>query len=181
MSEESLLKRFPKLNDSAWAIYSARRGRCNCAGFAIGFESNEMWPADDDYSTAFWPEHLPTDLNMTNFQRAYESFGFAVCDDGDFEDQVVKIAIYQYSNGEPSHVAWQHSSQRHWHSKIGADEDIIHELDALSGPKRAYGVPVLFMQVTLERYRELWREFRHSRAPRDGLKIAECEIELGLN
>lgn len=181
MSEESLLKRFPNLSHSAWDIYSARKGRCNCAGFVIGFEANEMWPVEDEYSSYYWPEHLTKELSVPNFQLAYQSFGFSVCGDGSFDDSVIKIAIYKYADQTPSHVAWQHASQQHWHSKIGYEEDIIHELDALNGPRKAYGTPACFMQTSIERFRSLWHQHAASRAPRNGDKIAACEQELGLN
>jgi hypothetical protein len=181
MSEESLLKRFPNLISSPWHIYSARSGRCNCAGFVIGFEANEMWPVEEPYSSCYWPEHLSKELSVPNFQKAYESFEFTVCDNGSFDDSIVKIVIYKYANEEPSHVAWQHGTKRHWHSKIGSEEDIIHELEALSGPKRAYGTPALFMQIPLEGFRKLWHRHATSRSPRNDYQIAQCELELGLN
>lgn len=141
-----------------------------------------MWPVDDDDSPTFWPAHLPKTESLKNFQDAYQSYGFTLCDSASFDDQeVVKIAIYRYLTGKPSHVAWQHARQKHWHSKIGSEEDIIHELDALNGPKPAYGAPALFMQISLDGFRKLWHEFAVSRRPRNGTPIAECERDLELN
>jgi hypothetical protein len=118
---------------------------------------------------------------MDNFRQAYEHFGFTVCTDGSFDDSVIKIAIYQYADNKPSHVAWQHASQKHWHSKIGSEEDIIHELEALCGIKRAYGKPALFMQISLPDFRKLWHTYEPSRVPRTDYALALCERELGLN
>lgn len=62
---------------------------------------------------------------------AYESLGFAMCDDSDVELGYEKVAIYGTPDGEFQHAARQ-LNDGHWTSKLGEWEDIEHNtLEAL--------------------------------------------------
>ena len=53
------------------------------------------------------------------------------------------------STGAPTHAAWQRPDGR-WTSKLGDNEDIIHDkLDGLAGPK--YGTVTVFLKRPRQR------------------------------
>jgi hypothetical protein len=73
----------------------------------------------------------------------YQTLGSIVCERGEREPDVEKLAIYATSDGRPRHVARQLPNGR-WTSKLGRLEDIEHELEGLSG--ELYGTVQKFMQ-----------------------------------
>jgi hypothetical protein len=81
----------------------------------------------------YWPPHLPVaDLSVENFTNAFvDDLGYDPCGkDDSFEWGFQKVAIYAVmTNGvrETKHMARQHFFGRGWLSKLGPDEDIVHE------------------------------------------------------
>lgn len=68
---------------------------------------------------------------------------YKVCDDGQPEPGVEKLAIYVDDNDVPQHVARQ-LPDGNWTSKLGKGEDIQHNsLDSLEGD--LYGKVAIFM------------------------------------
>ena len=65
-----------------------------------------------------------------------------MCESGELEENVEKLAIYATSDGKPQHIARQLPSGI-WTSKLGRLEDIEHELAGLSG--KLYGTVCKFM------------------------------------
>jgi len=118
----------------------------NCIAWAVGRTDVFWWPLD--LAGYHWPKGLPKEpLNqetLENFIKAFETEGFAVCQDGKCENGYEKIAVYANSSGNPKHAARLLSTGL-WTSKLGDYEDIEHPiLESLEG--RAYGTVRVFLK-----------------------------------
>ena len=146
-------RRLPGLEASEYQITSDATDEYNCVAWAVG-EDDRWWSheVDDEY---FWPDRAPRSEGVESYQAMFALYGFAECDNGDLERGVEKIALFA-DEGRFKHVARQLDSGR-WTSKLGADCDIEHELEALrSWPDTwpryrsyRYGEVVGFMQRPL--------------------------------
>lgn len=74
--------------------------------------------------------------SLEAFEQAYAELGYEVCENGVFENNFEKVALYADKFGSPTHAARQLLNGR-WTSKCGQLEDIEHELNALTG--QSYG------------------------------------------
>ena len=84
---------------------------------------------------------MPREESIATFLRAYESLGYAQCDNTELEAGFTKVALY--ANGqEPTHAARQLPDGT-WTSKLGPLEDISHTLDGLVGNEYGSVVAVL--------------------------------------
>lgn len=116
-----LRKLFPHLTD--YKVTSPQDVRYNCVAWAVGTDERWWWP-----SPGFdWPFELPENDGMTTFLRAFSTLGYAPCANGTLEEGFEKLAIYQSSSGDVSHVARQLDTGR-WTSKLGILEDIEHAI-----------------------------------------------------
>ena len=141
---EALESEFPNLSKTNYEITSKRTRTYNCFAYAMG-EDDIWWsplPGDEYY----WPEKAPREENKEAFVLAFQTRGFQVCSDGEFEAGFLKIAIYAKANGCPTHAAKQ-SNSGIWTSKLGIHEDIEHELNGISGDE--YGEVSFFMKKTI--------------------------------
>jgi hypothetical protein len=123
-----LVEIFPNLINCVFAITSPKSTSYNCFAWANGDNDCWWWPTDFSY----WPSRAPRKLTLDAFIKAYEAVGFQLCDNCDYEENYVKIAIFVDSNGRPAHAARQLDS-KFWTSKLGDEEDIMHELYGLEG------------------------------------------------
>jgi hypothetical protein len=131
---------WPNLTQTNYRITSPHTGNYNCLAWA-NQEADRWWSPlpEEDY---YWPEGVPREVSMAAFVKAYETLGFKICEHGELEADVEKLAIYATPDGRPQHVARQLSNGL-WTSKLGRLEDIEHELDGLSG--ELYGTVQKFM------------------------------------
>ncbi len=131
---------WPNLLTTQYKITSPHTPNYNCLAWAIQ-EDDRWWSPlpEDDY---YWPEGVPREVSVTTFVKAYKTIGFLVCESGELEENVEKLAIYATSDGKPQHIARQLPSGL-WTSKLGRLEDIEHELAGLSG--KLYGTVCKFM------------------------------------
>jgi hypothetical protein len=84
------------------------------------------------------------DNGLSAFVATFNILGYKQCADGSLEEGCEKVAIYQSSSGEITHMARQLRSGR-WTSKLGGLEDIEHASPAeLEG--REYGDVVQYMR-----------------------------------
>ena len=132
-----LIAAFPLLAQTFCRLTSPATVDYNCIAWAAGDTERWWWPRPPYY----WPAGARRDESIDAFLEAYATCGFSRCDSDRFEDGFVKIAIYAGHDGRVKHAARSVSAGR-WTSKLGALEDIEHELEALSGP--AYGNPAAF-------------------------------------
>lgn len=138
-----LTDEFPNLRSTAYRETSPRNDEYNCIAWAA--EEDDRWwsPVQDDY---YWPEGVPAEWTIESVILAFESLGYKRCDRADLSSDVQKIAIYQGSDGDPTHVARQLSDGK-WTSKLGDWEDIEHTLSGIEGDK--YGNVCQIMQRPL--------------------------------
>jgi hypothetical protein len=123
-----------------------RDDKYNCIAWAVGKKDNWWWPRQ--LGGFHWPRGLPREpLNketVENFIRAFETEGFERCDDGKFENEFEKVAIYVNNFNVPKHAA-RLLPNGAWTSKLGDDEDIEHAtLEVLEG--RGYGKAKIFLR-----------------------------------
>jgi hypothetical protein len=83
------------------------------------------------------------EMTIPSFQAAYALFGYGICESEQVEPGFEKVALFADPQGSPTHAARQLPSGR-WTSKLGAMEDIEHDLHDLEGT--AYGSVVLVMK-----------------------------------
>ncbi len=131
---------WPNLEQTRYRITSSHTDRYNCLAWAIG-EDDRWWSPlpEEDY---YWPEGVPREVTVEAFAKAYETLGFSVCEHGDIEPDLEKLAIYVASDNRPKHIARQLPNGS-WTSKLGMLEDIEHELEGLNGD--LYGTVQKFM------------------------------------
>lgn len=126
----------PNLEPGGYQVTSDADPRYNCIGWAVG-DAERWWdPLDDD---AYWPEGAERGETVSVVQAGLRTAGFAPCEDGNLQDGVEKIALFEHE-GAFTHVARQLASGA-WTSKLGKDCDIEHELamvENASGPWAAY-------------------------------------------
>lgn len=131
---------WPNLSTTEYRITSSHTPNYNCLAWAIQ-EDDRWWSPlpEDDY---YWPEGVPREVSIIAFVKAYETLGFSVCETGELEENIEKLAIDVTSDSKPQHIARQLSSGL-WASKLGRLEDIEHELNGLNG--KLYGTVQKFM------------------------------------
>lgn len=147
---------FPHLG--VWECHSPRtpvggpHPRCNCWAFAAG-ENTRRWEPDPS-NQYYWPSNT-REYTVPAFIDAYRTRGYEPCVDDLLNSSYEKIAIYANAGGTVTHAARQLSDGR-WISKLGDEEDIIHETPE-SLNSAVYGHPVLFMKRDLPRSPHGWR------------------------
>ncbi|MEE3717624.1 hypothetical protein V2H45_12740 [Tumidithrix elongata RA019] len=121
---------WPNLAMTKYEITSRYTSEYNCLAWAVG-EDDCWWSPlpEEDY---YWPEGVPREHTLQAFVKAYQIYGYEICDSSELEIGFEKIAIYVKVSEEPQHVARQLPSGM-WTSKLGRYEDIEHELDGLVG------------------------------------------------
>lgn len=141
-SQLILQQLFPRLTTGKFAITSAQTPEYNCIAWAAGDDRRWWWPGAPPVAPYYWPPDLDASRSMANFQRAYESLGYAVCADGEAESGVEKIAVYA-KDGDPTHAARQLDDGT-WTSKCGKSHDIMHHTPDLLGGG-SYGEVAMYM------------------------------------
>lgn len=79
------------------------------------------------------------------FEQAFKTIGYARAADGELEAGYEKIAIYAVGS-KPTHAAKQLPDGK-WSSKLGALEDISHQLEGVENTE--YGAVAFFMKRKL--------------------------------
>jgi hypothetical protein len=131
---------FPDLDPQSYVLTSAATPQYNCIAYAAGEVDRWWWP--DPFQVYYWPPSAFRLENLAAFQQAFETLGYELCQNGDFELGYEKIAIY-HKGGVPSHGARQ-LDDGHWTSKLGELNDILHGATCLDG--QTYGSIAFFMR-----------------------------------
>lgn len=143
---------FPNLERAKAEITSPSDSDYNCIAWALDDQTKWYEPfglvLPSSTPPYVWPPELPSipdDRRISTYIRFFELFGYEVVDNELLEPGFQKIALYTHDS-EFRHVARQTSSGN-WSSKMGAQEDIAHDLSALEseGPY-AYGKASIFMR-----------------------------------
>jgi hypothetical protein len=141
LSKATMERHFPALKFSKYVITSPATITYNCIAWAADDSETWWWP--DPFGIYFWPAEIPREETIESFVKAFELLGFQVCSSREYESDYEKIAIFATPNGKPTHAAKQFDSEM-WSSKLGKLEDILHNINSLSG--RIYGEPVIYMK-----------------------------------
>ncbi len=137
---------FPGLRGKTYRITSPKSWAYNCVAWAAGDPVHRWWPSEDDCD--HWPAEVARAESVSGFQAAFAVLGYHQCDHAELEEGMEKIAIFADALGSPLHVARQLPSGR-WTSKLGALEDIEHDLRDLEGEH--YGQVALVMKRPIAR------------------------------
>lgn len=141
MSKQDIEKSIPNLLAYGYTVTSPETVEYNCIAWVAGDTTAWWWP-DVQYQY-YWPPEIPRSETIETFIKAYETLGYTICDNAEYEDGFEKVAIYVASNGKPTHADRQLSNDL-WTSKLGRLEDIEHSLDGLVGS--IYGSVAVIMK-----------------------------------
>ena len=131
---------FPRINKKNHSVVNDQSRFYNCISFAAGDTKKKWWPAFPP--DAYWPAGAPFGDSVNSFVKAFETLGYKVCPDGSYIEGLEKIALYTLY-GAVKHAARQ-VGKNLWASKLGDDEDIHHEIQAVSGG--LYGDASVYME-----------------------------------
>ena len=135
-------KIFPNLRISGYLITSPATAEYNCIAWAAGDTERCWWP--DNNNVGYWPFGVERKETLDAFVKTYETLGFTICQNSNYEFGFEKIAVYVDAGGKPTHAARQLNSG-HWTSKLGQLVDIEH--NTLGGLENSqYGVVAVFMK-----------------------------------
>jgi hypothetical protein len=128
---DNILADFPNLNHGGWQITSDPSEDYNSIAWAAGLTSRWWWPD----GLEDWPAGAPCEETITAFAAALGTTGYVPCDNGDWEVDTEKVALYAIGD-RPKHAARQLPNGK-WTSKLGAGHDIEHD---------SLGAVVLFLK-----------------------------------
>jgi hypothetical protein len=145
----SLIVDFPNLLQAKFEITSPKTKFYNCVAWAAGEDDRFWWP--DKMNQAYWPKGVLRQVTLPAFISAFQTLGYNCCgNNSELEDGFEKIAIFLAHNGKPTHVARQLADGK-WTSKLGANYDISHELEALAEEHGSYGLVGQIMRRALQK------------------------------
>lgn len=124
--------RYPNLVKTAYDVTSPKSQEYNCFAWAAGDQERWWQPTPED--EFYWVEGVPMEETLSAYIQAYQTLGYITCDSTALEAGYEKIALYVRDDGVPIHAARQLTTGK-WASKIGALEDIEHELEGLTGER----------------------------------------------
>jgi hypothetical protein len=124
--------RYPNLAKTDYDVTSPKSQEYNCFAWAAGDQERWWQPTPED--EFYWVEGVPMEETLSAYIQAYQTLGYEPCDKETSEIGYAKIALYVNEDGVPIHAARQLASGK-WTSKLGALEDIEHELEGLTGDR----------------------------------------------
>ena len=140
---QKIKKFFPNINEENIKITSPIDDSYNCIAFAYGRSDIKYWPDDSDMGDdCEWPNDIKRGNNMDSFINLFESIGYIICDNENFEQGYEKICIYE-KDDVPKHAAKQ-LLNGNWSSKLGDYFDVEHSISALLDGR--YGNISVFMK-----------------------------------
>jgi hypothetical protein len=137
--------------DAAFFVQSGQDPDYNCIAWALGSETEYIWPVDDGALTTAgfdWDDRVPRTKTVDAFVALFKGRGFDQClPDSPTPEGHVKIALFAKNGIEPAHAARQ-CPDGSWTSKFGDRVDASHELAAVES--RVYGKVVAYFLGTLQ-------------------------------
>ena len=122
---------FPSLQRGEWAVTSPASLSYNCIAWAANEVHRVWWP--DPRNQQYWPPGSHREVTIEAFLTAFETLGFSRGAGRELEPGFEKVAIFEDTDGAPTHAARQLPSGE-WTSKLGKAEDIRHQhLSAVEG------------------------------------------------
>ena len=143
----NIFGRFEQLEN--FRVTSGRTTAYNCIAWAAGREDDWWWP----HGRGYWPLGKGSTEDVPTFEDAFRTLGYEPCTEGDWEQDVEKVAIYVKDN-KVTHMARQVANGL-WTSKLGRAEDIEHE-NTIELEGKQYGNVICYMSrkrsASLEAY-----------------------------
>lgn len=137
---------FPNFQPIACDQWSHPSNDYNCIAWAAEDPQQWWWPiGGTPFKPHYWPVGIPRTETIPAFVQAFETLGYSVCDNQDYEADYTKVALYALTSQtrKPKHMARQVSNGV-WTSKLGPGPDVFHTtLECLEGP--LYGAVALFL------------------------------------
>jgi hypothetical protein len=133
---------FPGLRTTLFDVTSPATREYNCIAWAAGDAARWWWPDPDPDAAVYWPSFVPLEETLNAFVAAFATLGYVPCSGEHVENGFEKVALF-VADGAPTHAARQRANGR-WTSKLGFQEDIEHDLHALSGDE--YGTVALLLK-----------------------------------
>lgn len=131
---------FPNTINEPFIITSPETTHYNCIAWAFEDDSRWYWP--DPFGMAYWPENIPRTIETNSFIELYKLIRYSLCENGELEIGIQKIAIFTDNNSFPTHAARQ-LLNGFWTSKLGEGNDVQHTLFSISNG--FYGNATVFM------------------------------------
>ncbi len=135
----TISSQFPLLTKSNHVITSPKDQSYNCIAWSLKFNACWFWPSA---FPAYWPIPHNGQATLATFSAMYAHYGYTLTASFTYQPNFARIAVYVL-NGKITHAAYQ-VNEVMWASKLGSEEDILHELHALDGP--TYGQPLHFFE-----------------------------------
>ncbi|WP_303180125.1 hypothetical protein [uncultured Butyricimonas sp.] len=150
--KQYIIDTFPSLASDPYFKITSPKDICyNCIAWAYGLYKDRWMQFDTtpklDGVWFWWPEGIVVDSSVNAYVEAFKTNGFELCDNGDKEDDFIKIALYEKNEDgllKCSHAARQ-KRDGSWMSKLGPSHDIVHG-DPYLIEGDAYGKVSCFMK-----------------------------------
>lgn len=123
---DQLLALFPGGLTAYFEITSPKASAYNCIAWAAGEDNRWWWPQPNRY----WPPTATFADSLDAFVGAFGGLGYQPCDTETLEEGFEKVAIFVDEEAVVAHMARQLPNGR-WTSKLGALEDVEHDLRAV--------------------------------------------------
>jgi len=133
---------FPNSLGSPFGITSPKDKFYNCIAYVYGDYRRWYWPSSFLVPPYFWPPAIPRVVHVNSFIQLYSSIGYQVCQHGDLQAGVEKLAIFGFDALRPKHAALQ-LVDGNWSSKLGENHDVSHSIQNISGG--TYGNVLAYM------------------------------------
>jgi len=97
----------------------------NCLSWAVELTDTFIDPENRCVGYS-WPDGAEREWTTAACRKVLAYYGYVEeCDDGSFEDEYVKVAMYVDESGAPTHFARQ-IVDGNWTSKLGDFIDVVH-------------------------------------------------------
>ena len=124
--------RYPNLALTDYNVTSPKSQEYNCFAWAAG--DQDRWCQPTPEYEFYWVEGVPMEETLSAYIQAYQTLGYTPCEKETLELGYTKIALYINEDSVPIHAARQLPTGK-WTSKLGALEDIEHELEGSTGDR----------------------------------------------
>ncbi len=139
-----IINEFPNSSAEPFTQTSHIDVNYNCIAWAAG--DNTRWYEPDPFGQYYWPLAVPRDYTIEAYINLYEFLGYERCQDGNFEDGYIKVAVFA-SGTLPTHAARQ-LENGNWTSKLGKNIDVEHSIFSIEDGM--YGQVVQYLRKPIQ-------------------------------
>ena len=126
--DPKLEAKFPKLKSGGYSIKSPAEAGYNCMAFAVGNPTRYWQWMEGRTKGYYWPPGVEGDDTVEAWAKVFQIHGYNKCENGEYERNTDKVAIYEDDDHTPTHVAKLDAEAGKWLSKLGRKGyDIQHD------------------------------------------------------